>query len=91
MPENTRIFVGHDYGPGGRDYAWETTVGESKEKNIQLTGSTSEAEFTKFRSERDAKLNAPKLLLQSIQVNINAGQLPEKESNGIRYLKMPIS
>lgn len=91
LPDNTRVFVGHDYQPNGREVAFQTTIGESKEKNIQLKAGTSEAEFVKFRTERDAKLAAPRLLFPSVQVNIAAGEFPPAESNGQTYLKIPLS
>jgi glyoxylase-like metal-dependent hydrolase (beta-lactamase superfamily II) len=91
LPAHTRIFVCHDYQPNGRKLEFETTVGEEKAKNIQLKESTQKAEFVKFRSERDKTLMPPKLLLPSIQVNIDAGNLPEPEKNGQRYLKIPLS
>jgi glyoxylase-like metal-dependent hydrolase (beta-lactamase superfamily II) len=91
LPDETRVFVGHDYQPGGRELAWETTIGESKKNNIQLKGETSKEEFVEFRTNRDKQLNAPRLLFQSVQVNINAGEVPEKEDNGTRYLKMPVN
>lgn len=91
LPDETRVFVGHDYQPGGRELAYETTIGEEKEKNIQLKAGTSREDFVKFRTERDATLNAPKLLFQSIQVNIDAGNLPEPSENEMRYLKIPVN
>ncbi len=91
LADETRIFVGHDYQPGGRELAFETTVGEQKRSNIQLKAGTSEAEFTKFRSERDKGLNAPKLLFQSVQLNIDAGAMPAPEDNEKRYLKIPLN
>lgn len=91
LPASMRVFVGHDYQPGGRQLAYESTIGEEKEKNIQLTAGTSREDFVKFRTERDATLNAPKLLFQSIQVNIDAGKLPEPSENEMRYLKIPVN
>ncbi len=91
LPDSTRVFVGHDYQPGGRELKFETTIGLSKQKNIQLTAQTSEDEFVSFRKTRDATLAAPRLLLPSIQVNITAGKFPEPESNGRSYLKLPLS
>lgn len=91
LPDSTRVFVGHDYQPNGREVAFESTIGEEKEKNIQLNASTNKEEFVKFRAERDSKLLAPKLLFQSVQVNVNAGEIPDLEDNGKRYLKLPIS
>ncbi|MHA7879983.1 MAG: MBL fold metallo-hydrolase [Saccharospirillum sp.] len=91
LPDETRVFVGHDYQPGGREVAWESTIGEEKARNIQLKGDTTEEEFVKFREERDAQLAAPKLIYQSILVNIDAGKLPKQESNNQRYLKIPLN
>ncbi len=91
LPEDTRVFVGHDYGPGGREIAWETTIKEQRQSNIQLKAGTSKEEFVSFRKNRDAQLNAPKLLLPSIQVNMKAGKLPDEDSNGTRYIKIPLS
>jgi len=90
LPDSTRVFVGHDYQPGGRELAWETTIGESKAKNKQLRADTDRAEFVTWRRERDATLDAPRLLLPSIQVNIDAGRLPEPRDNGRRYLAIPL-
>lgn len=91
LPDETRVFVGHDYQPGGREVAWESTIGEEKANNIQLKGNTTEEEFVKFREERDSGLAAPKLIYQSILVNIDAGKLPKQESNNQRYLKIPLN
>jgi glyoxylase-like metal-dependent hydrolase (beta-lactamase superfamily II) len=91
LPDETRVFVGHDYQPNGREMAYETTIGESKEKNIQLNASTKKEDFVAFRSKKDSKLEAPKLLYQSVQVNVNAGEVPDLEDNGKRYLKIPVS
>ena len=91
LPDSTRIFVGHDYQPQGRELKFQTTVGEQKSSNIQLKGATTKAEFVEFRTKRDATLAAPKLLLPSIQVNMRAGQLPPKEDNGTSYIKIPLS
>ena len=91
LPDDTRVFVGHDYQPGGRELAWETSIGASKAGNKQLKAQTSEADYVRFRTERDATLSMPKLLFQSIQVNIAAGHLPEKGENGIAYLKVPLN
>jgi glyoxylase-like metal-dependent hydrolase (beta-lactamase superfamily II) len=90
LPDETRVFVGHDYLPGGRELAYETTIGESKETNVRLRASTSREEFVRQREKRDAELKPPKLILQSLQVNIRGGALPEPEDNGRRYLKMPL-
>jgi glyoxylase-like metal-dependent hydrolase (beta-lactamase superfamily II) len=91
LPDSTRVFVGHDYQPNARLLAYETTIGESKKSNIQLNAETNEADFVAFRNKRDATLAAPRLLFPSIQVNIAAGELPEAESNGVAYIKLPIT
>ena len=91
LPDETRIFVGHDYLPNGRDLAYSSTIGESKAKNIQLPAGRAEAEFVAFRTKRDASLAAPKLLFQSVQANIDAGQLPAADSNGRHYFRIPIN
>ena len=90
LPDETRVFTCHDYLPNGRELKYESTIGESKKSNIQLKESTTEQEYIKFRIERDKTLSAPRLLLPSIQVNIDAGHLPDAEDNGVRYLKIPI-
>jgi len=91
LPDTTRVFTGHDYQPNGRPLRYESTIGEEKRANIQLKGSTTKEEFVQFRTARDKTLAAPRLLLPSIQVNIDAGQLPTPESNGKSYLKMPLN
>jgi glyoxylase-like metal-dependent hydrolase (beta-lactamase superfamily II) len=91
LPDSMKVFVGHDYGPGGREIKWETTLKKQKEANIQLTAKTSKEEFVSFRTTRDAKLNAPKLLLPSIQFNINAGYLPEEKNTNTIFLKLPLT
>jgi len=91
LPDTTRLFMCHDYKAPGRDvFAWETTVGEQREKNIHINDAVSEEEFVAMREERDSQLGMPKLILPSIQVNIRAGRFPEAENNGIRYLKIPL-
>ncbi len=90
FPDSTRIFVGHDYQPGGREVKWETTVGESRAHNTHLRGDTSLEDFVAMRSARDATLAPPKLIFQSLQVNANAGALPAPDSNGRSYLRAPI-
>ena len=90
LPDDTRLFVGHDYAPGGRDYAWETTVAEQKRSNKHINERTSEEEFVTWRTGRDATLGTPKLLLPSIQVNLRNGHMPPAESNGTVYLKIPV-
>ena len=91
LPDETRVFVGHDYQPNGRDVQWETTIGESKRSNVRLKGDTTREEFIRFRTERDKELDAPALLYPSVQVNIDAGRLPAPAPNGTRYLKIPIN
>lgn len=90
LPDSIRVFTGHDYQPGGRDLLYETTIGESKRSNIHINAQTQKADFIEFRTKRDASLSAPRLLLQSVQVNINAGEIPEPENNQMSYLKIPI-
>jgi len=90
LPDATRVFVGHDYQPDGRELKYETTIGVSKRENIYLRENTSREEFVEFRTARDKTLAAPKLLLPSVQVNINAGSLPPAEDNGMSYLKIPV-
>ncbi|TFF27568.1 MBL fold metallo-hydrolase [Jiella endophytica] len=90
LPDETRLFMCHDYGPNGRDIRWETTVGEEKAHNIHVGGGKTKEEFVRFRTERDATLDMPKLIIPSLQVNMKAGALPEPESDGKRYLKVPI-
>lgn len=91
LPDNTRVYVGHDYQPGGRELLFQTTIGEEKSTNKQLKGDTSEDDFATWRSERDGQLGMPKLLLPSIQVNLRNGEFPKAESNGVSYLKIPIN
>lgn len=91
LPDDTRVFVGHDYQPGGRELAWESTIGDEKAKNVQLKGETSKADFVEFRTKRDATLEAPRLLFQSVQVNVDAGALPKPAANERRYLRIPIN
>ncbi len=92
LPEETRIFVGHDYKAEGRDhYAWETTVGEQKAANKHVGAGASKEEFVKARTERDAQLGMPRLIVPSLQVNMRAGQMPEAEENGTVYLKVPVN
>lgn len=90
LPDATRLFTGHDYPPAGRTWQASTTVGESKKKNVQLNTEMTKAQFVEKRTARDRTLSPPRLLLPSIQVNIDAGKLPPPESNGVRYLKTPL-
>ena len=91
LPESTRVFICHDYGPGGRAVACETTIGEQKRSNVHVRADTSEAEFVALREARDATLAVPALIIQSLQVNLRAGALPSAASNGIRYLRVPLN
>ena len=90
LPDDTRVFVCHDYGPGGRPFACETTIGEQKRGNIHVRDGVDEASFVHLREARDATLAMPALILPAVQVNIRAGALPEAEDNGVRYLKLPL-
>ncbi len=90
LPDETRIFTGHDYQPDGREPMWESTVAEQKAKNIHMAKLKTEAEFVEMREARDKTLPMPKLILHALQINTNGGRLPEPESNGRRYLKFPL-
>ncbi|MER8831508.1 MBL fold metallo-hydrolase [Mesorhizobium sp. M0833] len=90
LPDETRLFVGHDYQPGGREARWESTVAEQKAGNIHVAGGKTEADFVALRQARDRTLPMPRLILHALQVNMNGGRLPEPESNGRRYLKFPL-
>ena len=90
LPDATRVFVCHDYGPGGRDFRCQTSIGEQKRANVHVRADTPEAEFVGKRETRDATLEMPRLILPSVQVNIRAGALPPREDNGVRYLKIPL-
>jgi glyoxylase-like metal-dependent hydrolase (beta-lactamase superfamily II) len=91
LPPETRVFLCHDYkAPGRDDYRWETTIAEQREKNVHIHEGISEAEFVAMRTGRDKTLSMPKLILPSVQINMRAGTLPEPESNGVRYLKLPV-
>ena len=92
LPDATRIFVGHDYkAPGREHYAWETTVGEQKKKNIHIKSGKSKEDFVKLRDERDAKLAMPRLIVPSLQINMRAGNMPEPDEQGDVFLKVPIN
>jgi len=90
LPDDTRLFSGHDYMPGGRAPAWESDVAGQKARNVHLAQAHTEDEFVAMRQARDAKLPMPKLILHALQVNMAGGRLPEPESNGTRYLKIPL-
>ena len=92
LPDDTRIFVGHDYKPEGRDtFVWETTVAEERAKNVHIGGGRSAAEFVTMREARDKTLGMPKLIIPSLQVNMRAGQMPPKDDQGKTYLKVPVN
>lgn len=90
LPDETRLFMCHDYGPNGRDIAWETTVAEEKEHNIHVGGDKTKEDFIKFRTERDAQLDMPKLIIPSLQVNMRAGDVPT-DKDGNPMLKVPVN
>jgi len=91
LPVSTRLFMCHDYLPPGRDeYRWESTVAEQLEHNVHIGGGVTEQAFVEMRTARDQTLDAPRLLLPSVQVNMRAGHLPPAESNGVSYLKVPV-
>jgi glyoxylase-like metal-dependent hydrolase (beta-lactamase superfamily II) len=91
LPPETRLFVCHDYQPGGREVRWETTVAEERERNIHVGGGKGEEEFVAMRTARDRTLATPTLLIPSIQINIRAGELPPPEENGVSYVKVPLN
>ena len=92
LPDETRIFVGHDYkAPGRDDYAWETTVGEQKELNVHIGTGKSVEDFVQMRDARDATLGMPRLILPSLQVNMRAGQMPPPDDQGDVFLKIPVN
>lgn len=91
LPDDTRVFVLHDYRPGGREYRNETTVGQQKRGNIHVGEGHSEDEFVERRTARDETLGLPQLIIPSVQINVRAGRFPPKEDNGIRYIKVPLN
>ena len=91
LPGATRVFICHDYGPNGRAIRWETTVAEEREHNIHVKEGVSEDEFVRTREARDRTLAMPKLIIPSLQVNMKAGELPEPDASGKRFLKVPIN
>ncbi|MBN8500588.1 MAG: MBL fold metallo-hydrolase [Sphingomonadales bacterium] len=92
LPDATRVFLCHDYqAPDRKTYVWETTIGAERQGNIQVHDGVTEEEFVAMREARDATLGMPRLILPSVQVNIRAGNLPEPEENGVRYLKLPLN
>ncbi len=91
LPPETRLYMCHDYQPGGRDVQYVSTVADERNNNIHVRNGISEEEFVVMRSARDATLGMPTLILPSVQVNMRAGELPEPESNGMRYIKIPLN
>lgn len=91
LPGDTRLFMCHDYAPNGREIRFETTVAEERDGNIHVHDGITEEEFVAMRTARDATLGMPKLIIPSIQVNMKAGALPEKQENGTRYLTVPLN
>lgn len=90
LPEDTRLFMCHDYGPNGRDIEWETTVGDEKKHNIHVGEGKTKEDFVKFRTERDAQLDMPRLIIPSLQVNMRAGEIPT-DKDGRPMLKVPVN
>ncbi len=91
LPEATRLFMCHDYGPNGRQIAWETTVGEERRHNIHVKDGVTEDEFVAMREARDKTLGMPKLIIPSLQVNMRAGRMPPKDESGKTFLKIPVN
>jgi len=91
LPEDTRLFMCHDYPPTDRPVAFESTVGEQRRKNIHVHDGISEAAFVDMRTKRDATLEMPVLILPAVQINIRAGDMPPQESNGVAYVKIPLN
>ena len=91
LPDETRLFMCHDYGPNGRDIAWETTVAAEREHNIHVGKGKSKDEFVAMREARDATLDMPKLIIPSLQVNMRAGAMPPADKDGRTFLKVPVN
>ena len=92
LPDETRLFLCHDYkAPGRDDYAWETTVKQQREENVHVKDGVTEEDFVAMRTSRDKTLAMPKLIMPSVQVNIRGGRLPEPEDNGVSYIKIPVN
>lgn len=92
LPDETRIFVGHDYcAPGREEFAWESTVGEQKAKNVHIGNAASREDFVEMRNKRDATLAMPKLIIPSLQVNMRAGNMPQEDEKGDVFLKVPVN
>ena len=90
LPDETRLFICHDYGPGGREVAWETTVAEQRRANIHVGGGKTREDFVKFRTERDAQLKVPGLIIPSLQVNMRAGEVP-RDRDGNMVMRVPVN
>ncbi|MGB0482781.1 MAG: MBL fold metallo-hydrolase [Alphaproteobacteria bacterium] len=92
LPDETRVFTAHDYkAPGREEFAWESTIGEQKARNVHVGNGQDMATFVQMRESRDAKLGMPRLILPSVQVNMRGGEMPPAEENGQRYLKIPVN
>lgn len=91
LPSDTRLYVGHDYCPGGRERCFETTIGDERERSIHVKSGTKKESFIEWRKKRDASLGFPRLLLPAIQVNIRGGMFPEAEEDGVSFLKIPLN
>jgi glyoxylase-like metal-dependent hydrolase (beta-lactamase superfamily II) len=91
FPDHYEIYTCHDYQPGGRELEFRSTVGQQKASNKQLRGDTPREDYVRWRSERDATLSLPALMLAALQVNIRAGALPEPDANGVSYLRLPLN
>jgi glyoxylase-like metal-dependent hydrolase (beta-lactamase superfamily II) len=91
LPPETRLFMCHDYPPAGREVKFQTTVADQRANNIHVHDGISEAQFVEMRTKRDATLEMPVLILPAVQINIRAGELPPKESNGVSYVKIPLN
>lgn len=91
LPAEMRLFMCHDYGPNGRDIRWETTVADERAHNIHVRNGVCEDEFVRMRTERDATLSMPKLIIPSIQINMRGGKLPPKDDSGRTFLKVPVN
>ena len=91
MPEDTRLYMCHDYPPAGREAAWESTVAEQRAANIHIRDGVTEQDFVAMRTARDAGLAMPVLILPSVQINIRAGDMPPPDNNGVSYLRVPLN
>ena len=91
LPPQTRLFMCHDYPPNGRDVQFETTVAQQRAHNVHVHDGITEAQFIQMRTQRDATLEMPVLILPAVQINIRAGHLPPKEDNGVAYVKIPLN